>query len=194
MKVLSSTSSSPAWRSGNRRLFSRSVISDSSQLHVPQHINLACSSPSPRVCLNSCILSWWCIQPFYPLSFSSPHGFNLSSISLFFNQFSHSVQFNSVTQSCPTLWESMDCSTPGIRVHHQLPEFTQTHVHWVSDTLQPLSSPSVPTFNLSQHQGLFKWVSSLHQVAKYWSFSFNISPSNEYSGLISFRISWFDLL
>ena len=81
---------------------------------------------------------------------------------------------------------------------HYLPEFAQTRVHWVSDAIQPshpLSSPSPPAFNLSQHQGLFKWVSSLHQVAKkYWSFSFNISPSNEYSGLISFRMDWLDLL
>ena len=72
-------------------------------------------------------------------------------------------------------------------------ELTQTHVHWVGDAIQPshpLSSPSPPTFNLSQHQGLFQWVSSLHQVAKYWSFSFNISPSNEYSELISFKMDW----
>ena len=90
----------------------------------------------------------------------------------------------------------MDCTTPGLPVHHQCPEFTQTHVHWVSDAFQPshpLSSPSAPAFNLSQYQGLFKWVSSLHQVAKYWSFSFSISPSNEYSGLISFMIDRFDL-
>ena len=90
----------------------------------------------------------------------------------------------------------MDCSTPGFLVHHQLPEFTQTHVHWVGDAIHPshlLSSPSPPAFNLSQHQGLFKWVSSTHYWPKYWSFSFNISPSNGYSGLISFRIDWFDL-
>ena len=69
-----------------------------------------------------------------------------------------SVQFSSVTQSCPTLSDPMDCITPGLPVHHQLPEFTQTHVHWVSDAnqpSQPLSFPSPPTFNLSQHQGLF---------------------------------------
>ena len=69
----------------------------------------------------------------------------------------------SVTQSCPSLCHLMDCSTPGLPVHHQLPEFTQTHVHWVSDAIQPsypLSSPSPPTFNLSQHQGLFSWISS----------------------------------
>ena len=78
-------------------------------------------------------------------------------------------QFSSVTQSCPTLCDPMDCSTTGFPIHHQLPEFTQTHVHQVGDAIQPshpLSSPSPPAFNLSQHLGLFKWVSSLHQVAK----------------------------
>ena len=91
----------------------------------------------------------------------------------------------------------MDCSTPGLLVYHQLLEFTQTHVNWVGDAIQPshlLSSPSPPAFNLSQHQGLFQWVSSSQQVAKYWSFSFSISLSNEYSGLISFRMNWLDLL
>ena len=81
-----------------------------------------------------------------------------------------SVQSSSVAQ-CPTLCDHLDCSTPGLPVHHQLLELTQTHVHWVGDGIQTshaLSSPSPPTFNLSQHQGLFKWVSSLHQVAKVW--------------------------
>ena len=79
------------------------------------------------------------------------------------------IQFSSVAQLCPTLCNLMDCSTPGLPIHHQLPEFTQTHVHWVSDAVQPshpLSCPSPPAFNLSQHQGLFQWVSSSHQVAK----------------------------
>ena len=79
------------------------------------------------------------------------------------------AQFSSVAQSCSTLCNPMDCSTPGLPVHHQHPEFTQTHVHWVSDaiyTSHPLLSPSPPAFNLSQHQGLFQWVSSSHQVAK----------------------------
>ena len=101
------------------------------------------------------------------------------------------VQFS---QSYPTPWDPMDCSTPGLLVHHQLPEFTHTHIHWVGDAIQPshpLSSPSPSAFNLSQHQGLFIWVSSSHQ---YYSFSFSISPSNEYSGLVSFRIDWLDLL
>ena len=84
-----------------------------------------------------------------------------------------SVQFSSVTQSCPTLSNPMNCSTPGLPVHHQLLVSTQTHVHRVSDAIQPshpLSSPSPPALNLSQHQGLFKWVSSLHQVAKVLQF------------------------
>ena len=84
-----------------------------------------------------------------------------------------SVQFSSVTQLCPTLCSPMDCSTPGLPVHHQLLESTQTHVHWVGDAIQsshPLSPPSPPALNLSQHQGLFKWVSSLHQVAKVLKF------------------------
>ena len=81
----------------------------------------------------------------------------------------HSLQFSSVAQWCPTVCDPMDCSMPGLPVHHHLPEFTHTHVHWVSDAIQPspsLSFPSPPAFNLSQHQGLFKWVNSLHQVAK----------------------------
>ena len=91
----------------------------------------------------------------------------------------------------------MDCSTPGFPVHHQLPEPTQTHIHRVSDAIQsshPLSFPSPPAFNLYQHQGLFQWVNSSHEGTKCWSFSFNISPSNEFSGLISFRMDWLDLL
>ena len=107
------------------------------------------------------------------------------------------LQFSSVVQSRLTLCDPMDCSTPGFPVHHQLLEFTQTHVHRVGDAIQPshpLLSPSPPAFNPSQHQGVFQWVSSLHLVTKYWSFSFSISPSNEYSGLISFRMDWLDLL
>ena len=82
-------------------------------------------------------------------------------------------QFSSVAQSCLTLCNTMDCSTPALSVHHKLPEFTQTHIHWVSDAIQsshPLSSLSPPAFNLSQHQGLFQWVSSSHQVAKVLDF------------------------
>ena len=106
-------------------------------------------------------------------------------------------QFSSVTQSYPTIWDSMDCSTPGSPVHHQLPELTQSHVHWIGDVIQPphpLSSPSPLALNLSHQQSHCKWVSSLHQVAKDWSFSFSTKSFIEYSGLISFRIDWLDLL
>ena len=101
------------------------------------------------------------------------------------------AQFSSVTQLCQT-----ECNTPDFPVHHQLLELTLTHVHRVGDAIQPshlLLSPP-PAFSLSQHQGLFQWVSSLHQVAKYWSFSFCISPSSECSGLISFRMDWLSFL
>ena len=110
---------------------------------------------------------------------------------------SGSVQCNSVAQSCPTLCNPMDCSMPGHPVHHQLLEFTQTHVHWVGDAIQPshpLSSllllPSIfPSIRVFSNQSVLciRW-------PKYWSFSFYISPSNEYSGPISFRMDWLDLL
>ena len=93
--------------------------------------------------------------------------------------------------------DPMDCTTPGLPVHHQLPEFTQTHVHWVSEAIQlshPLLSPSPPAFNLSQYQGLFKWVSCSHQVAKVLEFQLQHQSSKKYSGLISFRMDWLDLL
>ena len=98
-----------------------------------------------------------------------------------------SVQFTSVTQSCLTLCDPMNHSTPGLPVHHQLPESAQTHVHWVSDAIQPshpLSFPSPSAFNFSQHQGLFKWVSSSHEVAKVLEFqlqhqSFQWTPRTE---------------
>ena len=85
----------------------------------------------------------------------------------------YSIQFSSVAQSCPTLWNPMNCSTPGLPVHHQLQEFTQTCVHRVSDAIQPshlLSSPSPPAPNPSQHQSLFQSVNSSHQVAKLLEF------------------------
>ena len=94
------------------------------------------------------------------------------------------------------LCDPIDCSTPGLPVHNQFPEFTPTHVHWVGDAIQPshlLSSPS-PAFNLSQHQGLSNEPVLHIRWPKYWHFSCTISPSNEYSGLISFRMDWLDLL
>ena len=106
-------------------------------------------------------------------------------------------QFSSVTQSCLTLCDPMDCSTPGFPVHHQLLGLTQTHVHWVRDAIQPshpLSSPSPPVFNLSQHQGLFQWVSSSHQLAKVLEFQLQHQSFQWYSGLMSSRMDWLDLL
>ena len=107
------------------------------------------------------------------------------------------AQFSSVIQSCPTLCEPMDCSTPSLSVHHQCPEFTQTHVHQVSDAIQPSQSSVVP---FSSHLQSFPTVGSF-QMSQFFvlggqsigSFSFSISPSNEYSGLISFRMDWLDL-
>ena len=106
-------------------------------------------------------------------------------------------QFSSVTQLCPTLCDPMNCSMPGLPVHPQLLESTQTHAHWVGDAIQPsypLSSLSPSALSLSQDQGLFQWVSSSMRWPKYWSFSFSISPFNEHPGLISFRMDWLDLL
>ena len=107
------------------------------------------------------------------------------------------THFSSVTQSCLTLCDPMNRSTPGLPVHHQLPEFTQTHVHRVGDAIQPshpLSSPFPPAPNPPSIR-VFSNESALHiRWPKCWSFSRNISPSNEHPGLISFRMDWFDLL
>ena len=109
------------------------------------------------------------------------------------------IQFSSVQFRCSVISDSLsdpvDRSTPGLPVHHQLPKLAQTHIHWVGDAIQPshpLLLPSPPTFNLSQHQDLSKWVSSSHQVAKV--LEFQLQHSNEHSGLISFRMDWLDLL
>ena len=102
----------------------------------------------------------------------------------------------SVTQLCPPLCDPVECSTPGFPVLYRLPELVQTHVHWVGDAIQPsnpLSSPFPPALNPSQNEGLFQWVALCIRWPKYWSFGF-ISPSNEYSGLVSCRIDWFDFL
>ena len=102
----------------------------------------------------------------------------------------------SVTKSCPTLCSPMNCSTPGFPVLNYLPQFAQTHVHWVSDAVQPL----ILCYPLLRLPSIFPSIRvffdklALHIMwPSYWSYSFNISPSNEYSGLISFRIAWFDL-
>ena len=105
-------------------------------------------------------------------------------------------QFILGTQSCPALCEPKDCSTSGFPVHHQFLEQAQTHVHRVSDAIQPshtLLSPS-PALHLSQHQGLSCELALPIRWPKNWSFSLSIRPSNKYSGLISFRMDWFDLL
>ena len=109
----------------------------------------------------------------HQLTSSPPAAFFQSIVSISLTSSNTQYDFSSVTQLCLTLCDPMDCSTPALSVCHQLPEFTQIHVHWVDDAIQPahpLLSPSPPTFNLSQHQGLFKWVSSLHQVAKILEF------------------------
>ena len=132
--------------------------------------------------MNMIILLWlylkyWIIQKVHLCLFLIPY-----------NPIFSSVQLSSVAQSCPTLCDPMNHSTPGIPVHHQLPEFTQTHVHWVSDAIQPshpLLSPSPPAPNPSKHQSLFQWVNSLHEVAQVLEFQLR---------LISFRRDWLDLL
>ena len=107
------------------------------------------------------------------------------------------VQFSSVAQSCPTLCDPMNCSTPGLPVHHQLPEFTQTHIQRVSDTIQPshpLLSPSPPAPQSLPASESFPMSQLRMMWPKYWSFSFSIIPSKEIPGLISFRMHWLDLL
>ena len=151
-----------------------------------QHPRRPCPSLSPGACSNSCPLSRQCHPTISSSVTPSPPSLSLSHHQGPFQWVSsshqvakvlelqhQSIQFSLVTQSCPTLCDPMDRSTPGLPVHHQLPELTQTHVHRVGDAIQPshpLSFPSPPTFNLSQHQDLFKWVSSSHQVAKVLTF------------------------
>ena len=109
----------------------------------------------------------------------------------------NSVQFNSLAQSCLTVWDPMNCSTPGLPVHHQLLEFTQTHVHRVSDAIRHLIAcrPLLLLPPIPPSIRVFSNESTLHRRwPKYWSFSLSISPSNEHSGLISFRMDWLDVL
>ena len=126
-----------------------------------------------------------------------------SQLVIFWKLFIISSQFSSVAQSCPTLWNLKDYSTTDLPVHHQLPELAQTHVHCGSDPIQPshpLSYPSPPHFILLL-PSVFPSIRAFFNESvlrirwpKYWSFSFNIGPSNEHSGLIPFRIDWLDLL
>ena len=108
-----------------------------------------------------------------------------------------SDQIRSVAQSCPTLCDPMNRSTPGLPVHHQLQEFTQTHIHRISEAIQPshpLSSPSPLAPNPSQHQSFSNESTLCMRWPKYWSFSFSIIPTKEIPGLIAFRKDWLDLL
>ena len=102
----------------------------------------------------------------------------------------------SVDKLYPTLWEPMDCSMPGFPVLHYLPEFAQTHVHWVSDAIQPshpLLPPSPPALNFPSIRVFSNESTLCMRWPKYWSFRFSISPSSEYSGRMSFRVDWLDL-
>ena len=140
-----------AWRTGKKRKFLRSGKSNmNSHYKSVQGI-------FPTQGLNLCLLH--CRQIIYNLSYQG----RLRCIN----------SFNSVAQLCPTLCDPMNCSMLGLPVHHQLPESTQTYVHWVGEAIQPshpVSSPFPPALNFSQHQDIFKWVSSSHQVAKVLEF------------------------
>ena len=130
------------------------------------------SIPNTNLAISFVCLAWVLVHPLFPLP----------------------VQLSSVTQSCTTLCNPMDCSMPGFPIHHQLPKLAQTHVHRVGDAIQPshpLLAPSPPALNLSQHQVFSNESALLIRWPKYWNFPFSISPSNEYSKLISFRIDWF---
>ena len=143
------------WSNTVLGLWFSSVQSLSCVPHEPQHARPPCPLPTPGLHPNSCASSRWC----HPTISSSAE--------------EYSVQFSSVAQSCPTLCDPMKHSTPGLPVHHQLPEFTQVHVHRVGDAIQPshpLSSPSPPAPNPSQHQSLFQWVNSSHEVVKVLEF------------------------
>ena len=163
--------------------------------HGLQHTRLLCPSPSPQACSNSCSLSQWChptisssVIPFCS-NWQCFYWYNPLLIRGFY------WDYYSIAKSCPTFCDPMGCSTPGFPVLHHLPEFAQTHVHWVDDAIQPSHPllPPSPAFSLSQYQGLSQWICSLQSGGQsIWSFS--ISPSNEYSGLISFKIDWLDLL
>ena len=138
--------------------FSRSVVSDSLRPHESQHARPPCPSPTPGVHSNSCPCSdainhLVLCHPLLLLPSIFP------SIRVFLTFYFSSVQFSSVAESCLTICDPMNPSTPGLPVHHQLPEFTQTHIHRVGDAIQPshpLSSPSPPAPNPSQHQSLFQ--------------------------------------
>ena len=162
--------------------------------HIP-HLRKSCQSTktwdltwSPKPTWKFLNEENWSSWEKYPLSALR----SKESVAQKWNPEGPSVQFSSVAQLCLTLCNPMDCSTPSLPVHHQLPELAQTHVHWVSEAIQPsrplLFPPSIfPSIRGFSNESVLRirW-------PKYWSFSFSINPSNEYSGLISFRIGWFD--
>ena len=124
--------------------------------------------------------------------FSQCHIHILLDLYLSFPKLLQMVRFSSVDHV--QLCDPMDCSTPGLPVHHQVPELVQTHVSWVSDAIQPfcpLSSPSLPAFYLPSWKALFHWVGSSHQVAKVLELQLQHQSFQWYSGLISFRMDWF---
>jgi len=145
---------------------------------------------------------WWIFITFYWCPIQNCRIFNMYNVMTWctytlWKNSSHWVQFSSVAQSCLTLCDPMNHSRPSLPVHHQLPEFTQTHVHRISDAIQhlilccpllllPPIPPSIRDFSNESNLPM-RW-------PKYWSFSFNFSPSNEHPGLISFRMDWLDLL
>ena len=141
-----------------------------------------------------------------PYQFSGKHKFRLKWSNMLWDRqnnevsnikslWGYSVQFSSVAQLCPVFCDPMDCSMPGLPVHHQLPELARIHVRWVGDAIQPshpLSSPSA--FNISQHQGLSQWVSSLNQMTKILEIQLQHQSFQWIFRKASFRIDWFDLL
>ena len=154
-------------------------------LHFPFFLNkiFSCSIQDVKVCMLLSSKGFQGKQPFSNIQISGKINWYL-----FFQLLYFILQFSPVAQSCPTLCDPMDCNMPGLPIHHQLLEFTQTHIHWVGDAIQPshpLSSPSPPAFNLSQHQVFSNELVLCIRWPKYWRFSFSISPSSEYSGLIS---------
>ena len=167
---------------------------DLGSLHNLSHPTLPLGLSSLWALSGNCWLVRWC---FCHKTYDSHMILNQNQAEPMSSVICRSVQFSSVTQSCLTLCDPIDCRMPGFPVHHQLPQFAQTHVHWVSDAIQPshpLLFPSPPAFNLFQHQGFSNESVLRIRWPKYWSFSFSISPSNEHPGLISFRMDWMDLL
>ena len=138
-----------------------------------------------------------------PYQFSGKHKFRLQWSNILWDRqtvisnLRGIIQFSSVAHLCPVFCDPMDCSMPGLPVHHQLPELARIHVRWVGDAIQPshpLSPPSPSAFNISQHQGLSQWVSSLHQMTKILEIQLQHQSFQWIFRKVSFRIDWFDLL